>query len=442
VTKSIRAKAFTQVLANTLLANVTINFLWFALTFWAYLETRSVLATGIIGGSYMLLLAVFAMYFGTLVDRHLKQRVMLLSSVVTLVAFGLAGGLYASVGPVEIANLSRGWFWLFVALILFGSVVESLRNIALSTTVTLLVDEDRRANANGLVGTVQGVGFIATSVFSGLAIGQLGMGWTLVVAIVLTAVSTGHLFTFRIPEERPEHSASDAPKVDFVGAFAAIRAVPGLLAMVLFATFNNLIGGVYMALLDPYGLELFSVEMWGIIFGIAGTGFIVGGLIVARFGLGANPIRTMLLVVALMGVIGAFFTIREWGWLFAGGIWLYMVLIPPIEAAEQTVIQKVVEFKNQGRVFGLAQAFESASAPVTAFLIAPIAEFWIIPSFESPAGAERWEWLLGPGEGRAIALIFLISGLVMAAVALCAMTTRSYRILSEKFVAESDVGLL
>ena len=57
------------------------------------------------------------------------------------------------------------------AVILVGGVVESLRNIALSTTVTLLVPEDGRDKANGLVGTVQGIAFMITSVFSGLSVG-------------------------------------------------------------------------------------------------------------------------------------------------------------------------------------------------------------------------------------------------------------------------------
>ncbi len=53
-----------------------------------------------------------------------------------------------------------------------------MRNIGLSTTVTILVEPDRRANANGLVGMVQGLMFIVTSVLSGLSVGLLGMGWT------------------------------------------------------------------------------------------------------------------------------------------------------------------------------------------------------------------------------------------------------------------------
>ena len=120
----------------------------------------------------------------------------------------------------------------------------------------------------------------------------------------------------------------------------------------------------------------------------------------------------MLLVVIAMGVLGALFTIREWWWLYAVGIWIYMALVPAVEASEQTVIQKVVPFQTQGRVFGFAAALESAAAPITAFLIAPIAQFWIIPYMDSDAGQQTWGWLLGDGEARGIALVFLFSGLV------------------------------
>ena len=223
------------------------------------------------------------------------------------------------------------------------------------------------------------------------------------------------------------------PAVDLRGSIAAVRAAPGLFALILFTTLNNLIGGVYIALMDPYGLTLFPVEAWGVVFAVASTGFIIGGLVVAKWGLGRNPIRTMLLIVVGMGLLGALFTIREWWLLYAAGIWLYMLLIPAVEAAEQTVIQKVVPFQRQGRVFGLAQTFEAAAAPITAFMIAPIAEFWVIPYLESDGGQATWGWLVGEGDARGIALIFFFSGLALVALALLAFTTRSYRLLSKQF---------
>lgn len=425
---------FYQVLINTLIANVTTSFLWFALTFWIYLQTESVLATGVIGGSYMLLVAMFSIWFGTLVDKHKKKHVFVGSSVFTFAMFLIAGIIYLTASGAQFVDITSIQLWLFSVVLLIGAVVENMRNVALSTTVTLLVPKDLRANANGLVGTVQGISFIICSVLSGLAIGFLGMGWTLAIAIFFTAVALIHIVFVDIPEKGIMHDPDlENKKIDLKGSIAAIRVVPGLFALILFSTYNNFIGGVYMALMDPYGLTLFSVQQWGIVFGIAGTGFIAGGLLVAKYGLGKNPIKTLLRVAIVMGLLGSFFTIREWWWLYALGIWLYMVLIPVIESAEQTVIQRVVPYQRQGRVFGFAQAFEASAAPITAFLIAPIAEFLIIPYMRSDEGASTFGWLVGSGDARGIALIFFFSGLVLVAAALLAFASRPYRTLSRSY---------
>lgn len=424
-------RTFFHVLVNTLIANVTTSFLWFALTFWVYLETQSVLATAIIGGSYMLLVAIFSIVFGTIVDHNKKKRVMMGSSIFTLAMFSFAGVLYMLFPESQLLDITHPIFWVFVLVVLIGAVVENMRNIALSTTVTLLVPKEGRDKANGLVGTVGGIGFLVTSVFSGLSIGFLGMGWTLAIAVVVTGLALLHLWFVRIPEQGIAHDPElENKKVDIKGSIAAIRAVPGLFALIIFSTFNNFIGGVYIALMDPYGLTLFSVQTWGVVLGITSTGFILGGIAVAKFGLGKNPIKTLLRLAIIMGILGALFTIREWWWLYVAGIWLYMCLIPAMEAAEQTVIQRVVPFKRQGRVFGFAQAFEAAAAPVTAFIIGPIAEFLIIPYMRTEDGKQQFQALLGSGDARGIALVFLIAGIVMAIAALLAFATKSYRALS------------
>ncbi len=425
---------FLHLLVNTAVASLTSNFLWFALVFWVYLETRSILATGVLGGIYMLLLAMSSMYFGSLVDRYRKLVVMRASAWITLSTFVLATIMFFTVPHDALLTISGLWFWVFSLVILAGCVVEQMRNLALATTVTLLIDEPRRANANGLVGTVQGITFLVTSVFSGLSVGLLGMGPTILIAMVCTIAPMIHLYILRVNEPEivrdPEYRA-----IDFRGGWRAILGVPGLFALVLFSTFNNLTGGVFMALLDPYGLTLFEVEIWGLVLGLTSVGMILGGLIVARVGLGKNPIRTLLLLVALTGGIGIVFGLRESPWLLIGGIFLFMMVIPAIEAAEQTVIQKVVPFDRQGRVFGFAATFEAATAPITAFIIAPIAEFIVVPYMRSPAGAAQWQWLLGTGEARGMALIFVAAGLVSLFLALGAMLTRSYRRLSRSYAS-------
>ncbi len=313
-------------------------------------------------------------------------------------------------------------------------MVESLRNIALSTTVTLLVPEDGRDKANGLVGTVQGIAFMITSVFSGLSVGLLGMGWTVGIAVALTGLSLLHLLPIEIPELPPDPEAGGS-RFDVRGAVAAITAVPGLVALIAFSTFNNLVGGVYMALMDPYGLELFSVEAWGLVLGVTGLGFVVGGGLVARFGLGANPVRTLLLVNLGVAVLGMTFTVREWAWLYVLGIFVFMAIIPAAESAEQTILQRVVPFRTQGRVFGFAQSVEVAASPFSAFLIGPIAEFALIPYMESEQGRDAWGWLVGDGDARGIALVFMLAGAIMFVTVLLALASAPYRRLSSAYAA-------
>ncbi|MCA9318081.1 MFS transporter [Candidatus Saccharibacteria bacterium] len=426
---------FYKVLLNTLVANVTSSFLWFALTFWIYLETKNVMATAIVGGAYMFMVALCSLVFGLIVDRNKKKRVMVLSSTITLVAYVLAGIGFLLQPTENIATISHWAFWMFALLILAGGVVENMRNIALSTTVTLLAPKESRDKANGMVGTVQGVAFMVTSVFSGLSIGLLGMGWTLVIAIVLTTIALLHLLvTVQIPEAEIVHDSEiDNKRIDIRGSLATVRQVPGLLALMLFSTFNNLIGGVFMALMDPYGLTIFSVEWWGTVLGITSTGFVVGGLLVAKKGLGKNPLRTMLLLMVAMSVLGMLFTIREWWWLYVVGIFLYMCLIPAVEASEQTILQRVVPLKRQGRVFGLAQALESCASPISAFLIGPLAQYWLIPYMQSGTGRMRWSWLLGTGQARGIAFVVVLASLLMLALVLLAFRTKAYRQLGDHY---------
>lgn len=385
------------------------------------------LATAIIGGSYMLLIAIFSLIFGTIVDHNKKKKVMMFSSIITLAMYSLAGIIFLLSSKTSLTDWTSLAFWMFGGVILLGGVVENMRNIALSTVVTLLVPKDDRDKANGLVGTVQGVAFLVTSVFSGLSIGLLGMGWTLVIAITLTAVALIHLIFVSIPEKDIVHDPElDNKKIDIKGSVAAIRAVPGLLGLIFFTTINNFIGGTYMALMDPYGLTIFSVEIWGVILGITSTGFIIGGLIIAKKGLGKSPMRTLLLVNIALALLGMIFTIREFWLLYTVGIFIFMCLMPVIEAAEQTIIQRVVPFKRQGRVFGFAQSIETAASPITAFLIGPIAQFGVIPYMNSPEGKSQWGWLLGSGDARGIALIFLATGFIALVVGLLAFKTRSY----------------
>ena len=428
-------RAFYALLTNTFVANASTAVLMFALTFWGYLETRSVLATSLMGGLYMALMAVLAVPFGGLVDRHHKKRIMVVAALASAVFFAAALLLFVVTPYAELVRLDRPWFWALVALVMLGCVVESIRGIALSTAVTLLVPSERRANANGLVGMVFGATFLVAGVFSGFAYATLGLFWVIAIGLALAVVTLVHLALLRIHEPEIVQAEGGAKPVVFSVAWVAVRAVPGLLALIFFSTFNNLLGGVFMGLLDPYGLELMPVERWSVLYGVSSLGFIAGGAWIAKFGLGSRPLRALLQACLLMWLVSMFFTVRDSVVLLAGGVVLYMCIVPVIEAAEQTVLQQVVPFEKQGRVFGFAQAVEIAAAPLSAFIIGPLAQFWIIPYAESEQGRALLSPILGQGEGRGIALVFVLASAVGLAVTLAAFASSAYRRISDAYAA-------
>ena len=159
--------------------------------------------------------------------------------------------------------------------------------------------------------------------------------------------------------------------VDLRGTLRVVRGVPGLLALIAFSCFNNFIGGAFMAVMDPYGLSLVSVQAWGLLWGLLSAGVIIGGLLITRTGVGANPVRTLLLVNLVLWTVCIVFPLRSSIVLLVITLLPFMLVMPYAEAAEQTILQRVVPFERQGRVFGFAQSVEQAASPLTAFLIAP-----------------------------------------------------------------------
>lgn len=432
---------FHQILGNNLVANVTNFTVWFAITFWVYLETRSVFATGMIAGVYLVLTAAFGIWFGSIVDHNSKKLAMLGSSVVSAAFYVVALALLLLAPPASFTDPYSATLWIFVLLVMFGVIVGNIRSIALPTLVTVLIPEGRRDKANGLVGMVTGIGFLTTSVISGFLVAWGGMHAVLILALAATALVFAHLSFVKIDEQRAEPVA-DAPaepkRVDLKGTIRVIAGVPGLFALIFFAALNNFLGGVFMALLDAYGLSLVSVEVWGLLFGVISTAFIISGIIIAKTGLGKKPLRTLLLVNLITWSVCCVFTIQSSIWLLASGMFIWMLLGPYAEAAEHTTLQKVVPLERQGRVFGFAQSVEQSASPLTAFLIGPLAEFVFIPFMTVGAGAELIGGWFGVGPERGIALVFTLAGFIGVVITIIAFNSKYYRQLSEVYARAPD----
>ena len=423
---------FYHLLGNTLLAGVTNNTVWFALIFYIYLETQSVMATSIISGMYLIAVAVSGFWFGGLVDRYRKKHVMIASALASLLIYAVGDIIYTAAPEGAFTDVAGGTLWALVVLLLAGVLAGNTRGIALPTLITLLIAEDERDRANGLAGTAGGIAFLVTSAISGFLVGYAGMTWVLILAMGMTAVTMAHLVALPLAEGDPTAANGGEPvKVDLRGTVAVITAIPGLTSLILFSTLNNLLGGVYMGLMDAYGLSLVSVQVWGILWAVLSGAFIVGGLLIAKWGLGKDPLATMFIANVCIWLASALFAIQSSVVLLTAGMLIYMTLVPYIEASERMILQRLVPQERQGRVFGFAQSVELAASPLTTLLIGPFAQLVLIPFMTTGAGVDLIGGWFGTGADRGLALAFTLTGMIGFVVTLIAMRTRVYRLLSD-----------
>jgi len=137
-------KSFYNLLGNTIIANVTNMTVWFALTYFVFLETRSVFATAIVSGIFLVATAVSGFWFGSLVDHHKKKQLMLLSSVISLVMYLIGFATYLSVSPQAFKSPASIVLWVLVTILVLGVIAGNIRGIALPTVITFLVPEKGR----------------------------------------------------------------------------------------------------------------------------------------------------------------------------------------------------------------------------------------------------------------------------------------------------------
>ncbi|GAB4144818.1 MAG: MFS transporter [Patescibacteria group bacterium] len=435
-------KTFYHLLVNTGLSSVTNSTVWFALIYYVYLQTNSVFATSIISGIYLVLVAISGFWFGSLVDHHPKKQVMLGAGLVSILTFVSGLMIYLAFDKSVFTVVNSWQLWSMVIILMTGVISVNIRSIALPTLVTILVPEPDRDKANGLSGVVTGVSIIIVSAISGFLVAWGGMFYAICLAIALNIVTLLDLLSIDI-EEPPANVADEvdqSKRVDISGTLKLIRSVPGLLALILFATFNNFLGGVFMSLMDAYGLSLMPVQYWSLLWGFLTTGFIFGGIIISKVGLGKNPVRALLLSNLVIWVVSSLFTLQPWIWLLSVGSFIYMCTFPYIEAAEQTIIQKVVPLERQGRVFGFAQSVEQAASPFTAFMIGPLTQFIFIPLMTDGYGANLIGSWFGTGPARGIALVFTLTGIIGIIVTLIALKSKPYNLLSNYFVETKTIN--
>jgi MFS transporter, DHA3 family, multidrug efflux protein len=399
---------FNRLVINNFFGLFSNSLIWFGIFFWVYIQTNSVIINSINAGAFALLTAISGPIFGKLLDKYNKKIVFIYSHLISIACYVLAFGIYTSIATNGVKE-NNPLLWAMILAVMIGVVLSNIRTIGLSSLVSTMVDSENIEKANGLVGATSGVSFVFTSSVSGLIMANLGINSLFGITIgMLTAVLIDLIF-LNIP-----NNLEVSKDVDFSirDSLKYLMAQKFLFRLVMFTTLNNFIGGTFQALADPYGLSLVNVQTWGFIWAFVGLFYIIGGILISKFGLGENPIKTLYKIYIIFWVATMFIAIQPSIWLMVIGFSIWMLFFPFIEACEQTIIQKRVPQEMQGRIFGVAHSIELFATPISAFLVGLITQLYVIPFMNDGLGARVIGSWFGTGQGRGIGLVFVITGVI------------------------------
>ena len=350
----------------------------FALVWWLTLETGSpaVLSTATLVA--LLPSVVLGPAIGALVDRWSRRLTMIVADSAVALGSLVLAGLFLT---------GRASTTLVLLLLLWRAIGEAFHAPAMLAATSLMVPAEHLGRVQGVNQMLQGGIGIFTAPLGALLLGLLGMTGVMAMDVVTALFAVLPLLFLRIPEpERGAEGTGRAPVLqDIRAGLGYLRALPGHLALVVFAAGINLFVVPAFALLPLLVLQELRGDVGSQAWLTAAfsVGVIGGGLVLGVWGGFGSRVRTALTAIAGLGAAMLVLGVTPFG-LFPLAVAAMFVVGSCAALANgciAAVFQATIAPEYQGRVFTLMASVATAMTPVGLLLATPIADL---------AGVRAW----------------------------------------------------
>ena len=402
----------------------------FVLLIWAYQQQGTVMSVALLAVCSYVPSILVSMFSGALVDRWPKKRIVLLADLVAACSTGVALLLYTT------GSLRVGHLYIINAVL---GVMGAFQSPASSVLVTQIVPKGQYGRASGL----QSLSMSAVEVFSPIiataVMAFAGVSAVMMADLIAFAFAFITLLFFLHPKEAKREVAKERRSFwkECREGFAFLRREKGVFGVVRFYALINLFAATsYYSVLPAMVLSRQGGGeiVLGMVNSAIGIGGILGGLIATAMPAPKRRARLMFIACGISFLLGDIpMALGR-----SAAIWVVAMVVSnipiPIMGAQKTVILRTrVPVEMQGRVFALQDAMRLSTMPIGYLLGGFLCDMLLEPFMATQAGMGALGWLVGTGPGSGMALLFLVTGLMGAAV--------SFLHLKNKAVREMDLQL-
>lgn len=388
----------------------------FAISFWIFQETGEATALTWAIFFFMAPSVLFSPIAGAIVDRSNRKTIMIVSDL-------LAGIATIILLLVLLTGNLQIWH-IYVANVLAGAA-NAFQFPAYSAAVTMMLPKEQYGRAAGMLGLAGSASGILAPAFAGALLAPIGLVGIMTVDIVTFLFAIAALTVVFIPQ--PELSAEGRTGQgsllqESAYGFRYIFERPSLLGLQMVFFFINFLMMFGFAVMVPMILArtgndeiaLASVQSLGAIGGV------LGGVLLSSWGGPRRKVHGVLLGMAAASILGQMLMgIGQGVAIWAAAAFLGQFIIPILNGSNQAIWQAKVAPDVQGRVFAVRRLIAQITAPVATVLAGPLADNLFEPAMRSDSLlASIFGWLLGTGSGAGMGLMFVVTGLIGAAVGL------------------------
>lgn len=392
----------------------------FGLGVWAYQTGESVTNFTLIAVASTVPGILFGPIIGTYVDRVSRKWLLFAAQLGSALITIILASLYW-LDALEI--------WHIIAIVPFASICATVLQIGFTSTVTLMVPKDGLSRANGSLGLAFGVVQLSGPLLAGIAMDRIGMEGIFVIDIATFLIGLFSIIIFAIPNPQKDEGKDKASLwFEIKEAYLFLKSKPGVLGGLYLFTLIWFNVSAVQVLILPLILSFGSTTDLGMIQSIAGLGTLVGGILMIAwkgpkrrvYGILGGSIFIALVLIALPIPPNIYWV--------AVCAFLIMFAAPIAAVCSQTLWQTKVPIHFHGRAFSLRNTIMKAAQPLAFISAGLLADHVFEPMMVEGqwlAGMVGQYW--GVGEGRGVAVMISVFGLISLVIVAIASFVPSIR---------------
>lgn len=415
-------KKFTVLVAGQFISSIGSGLTDFGLAIYVLRLTGSVTTTSILSICAFLPSIVLAPVGGVLADHYDRRLMMILGELFS----GL--GLVICLVSVMSSNPS---IFVICSGVAISSLFSALMEPAFKATITDLLCEEDYARAGGMVQIAFNSKLLISPAVAGLLLRVTPVS-TLIIIDIFTFFTTVFVIAFVRKGMAVEQKSTESLNfsIEMKEGVKAIRGKRGVAAMIVIMSIAVFCLGFVQILSKPLILAFAGETELGILATVSAFGMMAGSIAISMMKNIKSHVRLLSSGLFGCGIFFALMGVRENLILIAVFGFMMFVFLPFVQIGAEVLIRKNLANEVQGRAFGLI-SFITQMGYIFAYILSGLLADYVFEPFmkgTSPLAVNIGN-VIGTGNGRGIALLILIAGLLLAVVGIVVSMLKSIKAL-------------